>query len=90
MQSLLRNYRLRLSLDLKAHEHYSCSGLFDEPVTDELALVLTGASWNIQESELYYLSLHRYASLAVELSFEAKSGLESTKVVAALVFPLDL
>ena len=75
---------------MKARKHYSCSGLFDEPVTDELALVLTGTSWNIQEFELYYLSLHRYASLAVELSFEAKSGFESTKVVANLVFLLDL
>jgi len=76
---------------LKARKHYIFSGLlFFEPVTGELALVLTGTSLNIQESELYYLSLHRYASLAVELSSEAKSGFKSMKVVAALVFSLDL
>jgi hypothetical protein len=53
------------------------------------ALVLTGTSGTFRNLS-YITSLHRYASLAVELSFEAKSGFESTKVVAALVFLLGL
>ena len=38
----------------------------------------------------YITYLHGHARLAVELSFEAKSGFESTKIVVALVFLLDL
>ena len=75
---------------MKARKHYSCSGLFDEPVTDELALVLTGTSGTFRNlSYITFLSID-IKSLAMELSFEAKSGFESTKVVAALVFLLDL
>jgi hypothetical protein len=52
----------------------------------------------INPYELTHLSyityLHGRSRLAVELSFEAKSGFESgfesTKIIAALVFLLDL
>ena len=38
----------------------------------------------------YITYLHGRSRLVVELSFEAKSGFESTKIIAALVFLLDL
>jgi hypothetical protein len=84
---------VKLSFEVKygfeGCKHYSCSGLFDEPVLMKFALVLTGTTGTFRNLS-YITSLHRYVSLAVELSFEAKSGFESTKVAAALVFLLDL
>jgi hypothetical protein len=39
--------------------------------------------------ELNYLS-HCYASLTVEFAFEVKSGLKGAKIVASLVFLMNL